>query len=226
MTTLTQVQASLSSELAAMLPPGVYFDEIWVEAGGAEALLPLFAEEEPTVARAVEKRQREFRAGRHVARRAIQHAGGPLVAIPRGPLGEPGFPPGFNGSITHTGRARTYAAAVVTREPWFLGLDAECQEELSPDLTRRIATPDELALAQRTSREPGLLVFAAKEAVYKCVFPMCRRVLGFEEVRLERALGDRLEFHVPALDSGPEIEVRWLRAAGMTVCLARLSAGF
>lgn len=221
MRTLGAVQDLLFSRIAGLLPQGVYFDEVWVEAAGGGLLSPLFAEEEHVVARAVEKRQREFRAGRHVARRALEQAGGPRVAIPRGLHGAPEFPAGFSGSITHTGRARTYAAAVATREPWLLGLDAELQEELSSELAQRIGTPGELALAARVSAEPGLLTFAAKEAAYKCAFPLCGRVLGFEEMRLERAEKDRLELRW-VTGEARAIEVRWLRAFDLTVCLATL----
>lgn len=204
----------------ALLPTGVHFDEVWVEAGKGGELSPLFPEELPIVECAVEKRQREFRAGRHVARRALNLAGGPSGALLRGVHGQPGFPPGYQGSITHTGRVHTYAAAVATRAPWLLGIDAELSSELSADLAQRIASPAELEEAGRHAAHPGLLVFAAKEAAYKCVYPLCGRVLGFEEVRLLRAGASRLELEVLALQGTPVVEVRWLRGQEVTLCLA------
>ena len=225
MSTFGYVTALLASRIAALLPAGVHFDELWVEAEGGHTLSPLLGEEASIVLHAVEKRQREFRAGRQVARRALAQAGGPQVAILRGTHGAPQFPPGFSGSITHTGRARTYAAAVATRQPLLLGLDVELSEELSPELAERIATHAELDLARRISAEPGLLTFAAKEAVYKCVYPLCGRVLGFEEVRLELAEKDRLELRLLARESPIVIEVRWLRAFGLTACLATAAVG-
>lgn len=215
---------TLLPEVRAILPAELTFDEVWVDAGGGAELSPLFPEEELLVARAVEKRKREFRAGRHVARRALTQAGGTPSALLRGPHGEPRFPAGFRGSITHTGRTSTYAAAVITHAPLLVGLDAEMQDELAPELARRVATPAELELARTIADEPGLLVFAAKEAAYKCVHALCGRVLGFQEVRLAQANRGRLDLSVLALPSEPVVEVRWLRLRGVTLCLALLPA--
>jgi len=214
------VTTVLSSRVQTLLPPGLSFADVWVEGGEASELSPLFPEEEPIVARAVEKRRREFRAGRHVARRALEDAGGLPCALPRGVHGAPGFPPGYHGSITHTGREHTYAAAVVTPAPRLVGIDAEMQDELAPELARRIATPLELELAARATDRPGLLVFAAKEAVYKCIYPRARRILGFDEVCLRQASPSELELTVLAVDGAPRVQVRWLREQGVTFCLA------
>jgi 4'-phosphopantetheinyl transferase EntD len=214
------VKRILLPQAQALLPPRVHFDEVWVEAGAMAELSPLFPEEIPLVERAVEKRQREFRAGRHVARSALTMAGGPAPALLRGVHGQPGFPAGYHGSITHTGRVHTYAAAVATQEPCLLGIDAELSDELMPELIGRIASPPEIEHAARFAEHPGLLVFAAKEAVYKCVYPLCERVLGFGEVRLARAGVSRLEFEVLALEGTPLVEVRWLRDQDLTLCLA------
>lgn len=216
------MKKTLLAQIAPILPVGVHFDEVWVEAGGGSELSPLYPEEEASVARAVEKRRREFRAGRHVARRAIELSGGPRCPLLRGTHGAPGFPAGYHGSITHTGRVHTYAAAVATAAPCLLGLDAELQDELGPELARRVATQVEFDEAARVSAQPGLLVFAAKEAVYKCVYPLCARVLGFDEVRLERSSADQLELKVLALTDMPSVRVRWFRDQDITLCLAVL----
>jgi 4'-phosphopantetheinyl transferase EntD len=219
------VKRALFGQVQALLADGVHFDEVWVEAGGGEELSPLFAEEASIVERAVAKRQREFRAGRHVARCALVGAGGPSTALLRGGHGEPLFPTGYRGSITHTGREDTYAAAVATRAPWLLGIDAEMHAELSADLVRRVADAEEVSKAARVSPEPGLLVFAAKEAAYKCVYPLCGRMLAFEEVRLVGVRDSALQLQVLALQDQPVVEVRWLRDQGITLCLATLPFG-
>ena len=211
----------LSDHVLPLLERGIHFAEVWARAGAEAELQPLFPEEEPLVERAIAKRQREFRAGRHAARRALELSGGPNVALLRGERGEPRFPAGYRGSITHTGRAEIYAAAIATEAPWLLGIDAELEQELSPELTARVASPPELEQASRVSAQPGLLVFAAKEAVYKCVSERCQRVLGFEEVRLVRAEGSFLALEVLAL-SRSLVPVRWLREYGVTLCVAAL----
>ena len=211
----------LSVHVLPLLERGIHFAEVWARAGAEAELQPLFAEEEPLVQRAVTKRQREFRAGRQAARQALALSGGPNVALLRGERGEPRFPAGYRGSITHTGRAETYAAAIATEAPWLLGIDAELQEELSPELAARVASPLELEQASHVSPHPGLLLFAAKEAVYKCVSERCQRILGFEEVRLVRAEGSFLELEVLAL-SATLVPVRWLREHGVMLCVAAL----
>lgn len=211
----------LSHLVPPLLEPGIHFAEVWARVGAEAELQPLFPEEEPLVERAVAKRQREFRAGRHVARQAVALSGGPNVALLRGERGEPRFPAGYRGSITHTGRAEIYAAAIATDAPWLLGIDAELEEELSPELALRVANPLELEQAARVSAQPGLLLFAAKEAAYKCVSARCQRILGFDEVRLLRAEGRSLELDVLPL-SGTRLRVRWLREHGVTLCVAAL----
>jgi 4'-phosphopantetheinyl transferase EntD len=215
------VTKQLSHLVLPLLEPGVHFAEVWAPAGGDDDLEPLFPEEEALVLRAVAKRTREVRAGRQAARRALARSGGSYVALPRGSKGEPVFPRGYRGSITHTGRADIYAAAIASQGPWLLGIDAELQSELGPELAQRVASPSELELARVVSTEPGLLTFAAKEAAYKCVSPLCERILGFEEVRLVRAEGALLELEVLPLP-GTFVRVRWLRDQGVTLCVAAL----
>jgi 4'-phosphopantetheinyl transferase EntD len=71
----------------------------------------LFPEEEAMVARAVGKRRREFSTARACARDALVELGEPPQAIPTGPKGEPLWPPGVVGSITHCDGYRACAVA-------------------------------------------------------------------------------------------------------------------
>ena len=155
-------------------------------------LSPLFAAEEPSIARAVEKRRWEFQAGRHCARRALADLGGAETAIVAAPDRAPVWPNGFVGSITHTGAdGQGYAAAVVARasEVRSLGLDAELAEPLAPELQERVLTRTEQAfLKTLDAGHSGLiatLFFSAKEAFYKCQYPLTQRFLGFQDVEVE-----------------------------------------
>ncbi|MGY3133877.1 hypothetical protein ACVWZM_004559 [Bradyrhizobium sp. USDA 4501] len=62
---------------------------------------PLFPGEENAVAGAVEKRRREFAAGRYCARCALSQLGFPTVAIPSAPDRSPVWPAGALGSVSH-----------------------------------------------------------------------------------------------------------------------------
>lgn len=164
-----------------------------------EASEPLFPEEEALVARAVPKRQREFQKGRECARRALAELGVPRVVLLAGKSREPLWPEPVVGSITHT---NGLCVAAVARSSSYagLGIDAEPAEPLAADIAKRVCTSAEVesfgandALDRDTVPR---LVFSAKESVYKCLFPITRTFLGFEDVRVE--LGDGI-FHVEVL---------------------------
>jgi 4'-phosphopantetheinyl transferase EntD len=170
---------------------------------------PLFPEEEQIVARAVEKRRREFTSGRACARLALERLGVSASSIPTGPRGEPCWPPGVVGSITHCDGFR---AAAVARSAEFVtvAIDAEPNAPLPEGLLADIALPEECArLEALAAREPSVswdrLLFSAKESVYKAWFPLAGKWLGFEDARVEidpqrRAFAARLLVPGPVVD--------------------------
>ncbi|HKN97304.1 MAG TPA: 4'-phosphopantetheinyl transferase, partial [Pseudonocardiaceae bacterium] len=137
--------------LDELLPTGV----VTVETIGAEdPAAYLLPEERPMVARAVAKRTREVTNARTCARRALAALGRPEVPILRGAKGEPLWPAGIVGSITHT--TGYYAAAVaestVVRS---VGVDAEEHGELPDGVLAHIAFGAELGrLAALRAADP------------------------------------------------------------------------
>jgi 4'-phosphopantetheinyl transferase EntD len=175
---------------------------------------PLFAEEEEIVGRSVEKRRREFTTARACARRALAELGVAATTIPGGPRGEPQWPEGIVGSITH---CDGYRACAVGRGGEFaaLGIDAEVNAPLPPGVLRDIALPEEremLAALAHQDPEPSWdrLLFSAKECVYKAWFPLARRWLGFEDAKItiDRARGS---FTARLLVPGPILAGREVR---------------
>jgi 4'-phosphopantetheinyl transferase EntD len=75
-----------------------------------------------------------------------------------------------------------------------IGIDLEFQEPRSIAGLEGMIAPEGLPPLVDSNRGT-LLVFSAKEAVYKAFYPLEKRVLGFEDVRLEWRLrdGDRFE---------------------------------
>jgi 4'-phosphopantetheinyl transferase EntD len=191
---------------------------------------PLFPEEEALVARAVVKRKLEFAKGRECARTALASLGlrhAPLLA---GESREPIWPADVVGSITHT---RGFCAAAVARADRYrgIGIDAEPAEALEPEVALRVCEGDALgANAAVTSLEPAViarLVFCAKEAVYKCQFPLTRTFLGFGDVAVELAEGAFvavLRVDTPILKKGDEFRGKWLKSAEHLVAGAWLEA--
>jgi 4'-phosphopantetheinyl transferase EntD len=174
------------SELKALFPSGVTGAELAGESAQAE---PLFPEEQAHIARAVDKRQREYALGRTCARRALRELGVPAAALPSNPDRSVRWPDQAWGSITHADRL---CAAVAARRERLagVGIDAELRARVAPKLWPQIATEREISWLRaardaRDADERATLLFSAKEAFYKAQFCVSRSFVGFHEVELE-----------------------------------------
>ncbi|MFC4589566.1 4'-phosphopantetheinyl transferase family protein [Sphaerisporangium corydalis] len=195
----------------------------------------LFPEEEKAVEVAVDKRRREFTTARLCARRAMARLGLPPVPVVPGPRGEPGWPSGIVGSMTHcTG----YRAAVLGRSARVatIGIDAEPNEVLTQGVLEVISLPAERErLRELARRSEGVcwerLLFSAKESVYKAWFPLTGLWLDFEEADLSIGPDDgtfsaRLLVPGPVVD-GSEVTAfsgRWLVRDGLILTAIVLPA--
>ncbi|MER5475820.1 4'-phosphopantetheinyl transferase superfamily protein [Streptomyces sp. NPDC002734] len=167
-----------------LLPPGVHVSESFGDPPDA-VLLP---EEEPAVARAVDKRRREYTTVRHLARRALRCLGHGAAALPPGADRAPRWPAGVVGALTHCDgyRAAAVADAAVLAA---VGIDAEPHEALPEDTLGGVTLPEEREqLAQLGSLHPQFswdrILFSAKESVYKAWYPITGAWLGFEQAVL------------------------------------------
>jgi 4'-phosphopantetheinyl transferase EntD len=148
---------------------------------------PLPPVEEAVIARAIASRRREFGAGRRCARRALAAVGGPASPIPAGPLREPIWPRGFQGSISHDGRV---AAALAYRSdapvPRYT-LDIVDRPDLSRYLSihELIRAPGDPIAGRNALR--AALMFSAKEAAVKAVSPRIGEFVDFARLRLREA---------------------------------------
>jgi 4'-phosphopantetheinyl transferase EntD len=143
------------------------------------------AEEEPLIARSVAKRRNEFITVRYCARTALSELGFPPVPILKGDKGEPCWPDGVVGSLTH---CAGYRGAVVGRAGVVrsLGVDAEPHDVLPDGVLDAISLPVERAelAALPTGLHWDRVLFCAKEATYKAWFPLTKRWLGFEDAHI------------------------------------------
>jgi 4'-phosphopantetheinyl transferase EntD len=173
--------AELSAELRALFPPGVIATELL---GKAPRSL-LTPAELNFIAHCAEKRIHDFTAGRACAHRALRALGIVDFSLLSGQKREPLWPQSIVGSITHT---NGYAAAVVARrrDVRSLGIDCEVVDSVDEHLWSRICTASELqrlhALPPPERPRQAALIFAAKEAFYKCQFPLSCAWVGFEDV--------------------------------------------
>ena len=148
--------------IAGLLPPAVASAEsTGSPAAAAPGLLPAEAE---AVRTAGPRRRAEFAAGRSCARAALATLGVAAGPILPGPAGQPLWPAGVTGSITH---CAGYQACAVARaaDVAAIGIDAEPDAPLPAGLIERIATAPELAWISRhvavTALPPAARVGAA-----------------------------------------------------------------
>lgn len=176
--------AYLSDVLRSLFPAAVVVAELR-KPGDLKLLLPAEAE---YLGRAIEKRRREFVGGRLCARRAMAEFGlsdFPLrVAADRQPV----WPEFLVGSITHT--AGLCAAAVADRRyVAAIGLDSEVVGHVVPELWNTICHAAESAwlysLPVAEQAAAASMIFSAKEAFYKCQYPLSCEWLDFHDLRVE-----------------------------------------
>src|ERR1700736_1297163 len=137
---------------------------------------------------ATQQRQREFLAGRWCAEEALQCLGAGSTHVAMAEDRAPIWPDGVVGSITHTG---DFAAAAVAWAADIAGLGIDSERIIDPATARDIADicmVDEATLFEaphgRSFCEFCTFVFSAKEAVFKCLFPLARKFLEFSDVRI------------------------------------------
>jgi len=134
------------------------------------------------------------------------------------------------GSLTHCAGYRACAAAR-TQTMAAIGIDAEPARGLPAGLIETVATGAERRrLAELRTARPelpwDLLLFCAKEAVYKAWFPLTGRRLGFADVLAEFAVTGSFTARVTAPGGGPtghaaaDVAGRWLVRDGLALTAA------
>lgn len=186
--------------IALGLPPGAALCRCVPPASPEEAASVLDGGPLPAhLASAAPRRRTQFLAGRHCARRAVAAAaaatgtgtGTGLERVTVG-IGEddlPAWPGGWTGSISHTD-GMAVAVAAPTTLCAALGIDVEqwIEPPRAARLVDAIALPEDVArvaaVAALTPAAALTLLFSAKEALYKTLYPEVRRYFGFDAARL------------------------------------------
>jgi 4'-phosphopantetheinyl transferase EntD len=171
---------TLARDIAALAVRGLLIGHRVISPGDENALLD---EEAASIASPVVAVRRASGAARIVARALLAQLGYANAAIPKGEAGEPIWPAGISGSLAHDDRIAV-AAVSLQRDFRAIGIDVEPAVPLAPEMLELIATPQEL---RRIADEPlrGKLLFAAKEAVYKAVYPLDRVFLEFRDIEVD-----------------------------------------
>ena len=193
--------------------PGVAVGHRLISPGDEHALLK---EEVPALAASVVKVRRASGAARIVARQLLTQLGYANCALPKGPAGAPVWPAGIVGSLAHDSRVAV-AAVGMRADVGALGIDVEPAECLPSELLDLVVTPQErLNLGDDVYR--GRLLFVAKEAVYKAVYPLDQTFLEHHDVEIN------LSERKAVVRSGRVVELRFSISAHHLVALAFLRA--
>ena len=188
-----------------LVPAEVYVVSVHGDPPGA-MLMPA---EESLVARAVDRRRREFTTARHCAREALVRLGGPWAAILTGGDRGPVWPDGFVGSLTH---CDGYRAAAVARRGAVraIGVDAEEDRPLPEGVADLVLDDSERRHVATLPAGPSWdrVIFSVKESVYKVWSPLTGRWLGFEGARVSLSpSGGTFAVRVLADGAGPLAEL-------------------
>lgn len=189
---------------ALRLPPWVALTAMPV--AGAEAALARDQEAQPRwraggwtawSAGMRDGRRREFIAGRLCALRALAASGAPAGGcLPRDADGLPVWPSGWVGCISHS---QDWAVAAAAPSSRVRGLGIDIQELIDDNVVgmteSMVAAPEEMRglLRAMDRRHAFTLLFSAKEALYKALYPALRQFQDFDAARVVGVDGGVIE---------------------------------
>jgi len=166
--------------------------------------------EREIIKRAIPKRVYEFSAGRMCAKKCLSYYGVENVELLRGKFGEPLWPEGYSGSITHHQNV-AIAVTISTNTGARIGIDLVSKLD-SLDSTDLIACSEELKLFENRGHDvdPGILIFCIKESVIKICSPLLQKFIDFREIGL--SWGDRGDLHASISSLNRVMKVQWIVA--------------
>jgi len=188
----------------------------------ASAIASLSARESAAVTDVAPKRRREFATARALAREGLERFFGIrgfdlLNAKDRSPI----WPRGIAGSISHSD-TRAWVA-LVDAAYGTVGIDGEDRNELDQKLWRLTLRDEEqayLATLEPSIRgRRALVLFSAKEALYKAQYPRSSSHMAYEALQVELAGAGSLRCSfretIGPFPEGYTVDGRWLDAAGI-----------
>jgi enterobactin synthetase component D len=199
-----------------VFPAPIRQSSVLLSAGDTAADFPIALPPELRDARP--SRRLHYAAGRYCARRALEALDPPIPesSVGRGEAGEPLWPAGIVGSITHSG-AFVSAAAARAKDARGVGIDTQ---ELVTTERMTLVMPTVLLAseAQRATASalgPGVwttIAFCAKEALFKCLYPLAGVRFYYTAAEVTSIDTDSRTFRITLTEAvGPEFD------AGMAI---------
>ena len=146
-------------------------------------------DERDDIASAAPHRQKEFAAGRQLARALSDQLGLTPAPLRRGNDRAPVWPSDRTGSLSH---CDTLCVAAIGKRSAVqsIGVDVETIGRVEQKLWPTLFTENEAgyfsSLALDTVALETTLFFSAKESFYKCQYPLTQEWVGFQDVEITR----------------------------------------
>lgn len=148
------------------------------------------------------------------------------LEVGRGDAGQPVWPEGWTGSITHSS-SRAVALVLPRQGAYDLGIDTEqlITSATRPAVLKLCVHPSERPMLAAAAR-PDLaltMLFSAKEAYYKAVYGAVRRFIDFQEVALSGWSAETGRFSIGPAPVAPGLQAR---SAGPCAALPQATGWF
>ena len=177
------------------------------------------------LANAGRKRKTEHLAGRIAAVSALKSQG--MTSVPGiGINGEPLWPEGISGSITHSANV----AMAIVSENSLMGIDCEVilDEKEAIEIKEGVIEAAEDTLLQNSELTFSLaltLTFSAKESLFKALFPRVNTFMGFETARVTSLSDQTLQLTLcqplAGFQENHTFTLFWCRLGNQVVTLLR-----
>lgn len=176
----TRQDEVLTDILLAVCPRGISVGCRTIESGDEHFLLP---QERQSVRTSNIDRLRASGAARHIAHRLLGEYDKQEFPILRASSGDPIWPKRIVGSLAHDDEV---AVAAVGNADSFsgLGIDVEPSVPLPEDIQSLVRNAADDTGEEHASGISDRILFCAKEAVYKAVYPLDRVMLNFDDISI------------------------------------------
>lgn len=142
-----------------------------------------------SITNSVQNKQAEYVASRLCTQEAFRILGEPYSPVGKGADGEPQWPKGITGSLTHCS-GFTAVGVAYKHHVKAIGLDSEIilTQEVLTEVMDTIALPFEIQRAKQLEKnfqfQYFTLLFSAKECIYKALFPLVNIFFGFHDAEI------------------------------------------
>jgi 4'-phosphopantetheinyl transferase EntD len=176
----SSAETSLLKAMSMVAPQGVRTGCRIIRRGDEAHLFPEEARSIPARSPTV---HRASGAARWIAHGLLADLGMADFAVLRTSSGTPAWPRGITGSLAHSDEMAVAAVALVSHFG-SIGIDVEPARPLPKDVLALIRTCADVTDA--TDRQlAGSILFSAKEAVYKAVYPLDRKILDYQDIAVD-----------------------------------------